>query len=430
MSRFRDEDDRTPELPGDEVVGTAGGRTRRICRPLLLAVISLSAAHVASAATSVNCTSNPGALHAALVAAAPGDTLQIEGTCPGTYILEKNLTLTGKADAAIDGHGNGPVLTVVAGVHVVLDGLIVKGGASTASFAVGGISNSGDLRMTRSRVTGNAARGVDRATGGIESGPIDTASIELDRTEVFDNSATVVTSGSASAAGGMRTEGRVMLSRSEVRNNSAFASTASVSRAFGGLAIGAGPGYLDRTTVSNNVARSEHTGGTGSGFLAGATGGIIHLSSNDQLVIDKSLIERNRGYAVSAVGSGAAGGMTSRFTRITGTDVVGNFAEAGTLAAGGIANHNAVLVLDKSNIAGNIASVTEAAGTAAGGVATGYLGVASTKLTKSSVVHNSASGGGAIGGLYRVDGNGAYELTKSDVDRNTPVDCNFAGCQP
>jgi hypothetical protein len=387
-------------------------------------------ATTASAATTVDCTKNPGALASALTAAAPGDMLQIEGTCRGTYTIERSVTLSGMSNAVVDGNGYGPVLTIVAGIHVVLENLIVTGGASLAPVAVGGIVNNGDLQINRSKVMGNRATGVSLATGGIVSGPLATASLSLDQSEVVDNSATAVSTSSASVTGGIRTEGSVTLSRSEVRNNRAFASTQALNRAFGGMVIGAGPGYLVGTTVSDNVARSEHTGLTGAGLVAGAIGGVTHLPGNDQLVIANSIIRGNRASAVSAVGSGAAGGMVNRFTMITGTQVVGNIAEAGTFAAAGIANHNAALVLEKSTIKQNIATATEANGLAAGGIATGYLGVASTTLNKSSVVENLAYGDDAVGGLYLVNPTGSYVFDGSLVDRNMPVDCNFLGCQP
>ena len=127
------------------------------------AVLMLTTA--ASADTTVNCTRNPAALQPALAAARPGDTLRIEGRCVGTYIIDKSVTLDGKTNAVIDGNGQGPVLRIVAGVNVVLDRIVVTGGASLAPAAVGGIANAGHLQVRRSQVTGNTAVGEVRATG-------------------------------------------------------------------------------------------------------------------------------------------------------------------------------------------------------------------------------------------------------------------------
>lgn len=404
--------------------------------PGLLAVAALLATDVASADTDVNCGRDRGALHSAISAASSGDTLRIEGTCLGTYTINKSLTLMGKTNAALDGNGRGPVLTIVAGVHVVLDTLIVKGGAAMAPVAVGGISNSGHLQLRQSKVVGNTAVGETRAAGGIESGPVTTASLSLDQSEIMDNTASAVTSGSAFVYGGIRTDGPVVLSRTQVRNNTAFASTEGLNRAFGGIAFGAGPGFVDRTVIRDNTARSEHRGSTGASLpLAGAIGGFAHLPSNDELVIDESVIEDNRGFAVSGVSSAAAGGgslagTSTRTTTMTRTDVIHNVAESGSYSVGGIANNNVVLVLENSNITNNTASASEATGLAAGGVATGFLDVAHTTITRSSLVENAAHGLDAVGGLYQVSGKGSHVVERSTIERNSPIDCNFAGCQP
>ena len=407
-------------------------------RPLLLlllsAVIGLWTNPAwAAKATSVDCVTSPVALSAALVAASPGDTLHVLGTCIGVYTVDKNITIAGAPGAALDGNGIGPVVTVEPGVQVTLDNLIVTGGVSRDVFATGGILNQGALEITRSKVIGNMAFGVTRAVGGIESGPATSASILIDQTEISDNTAAVTSADPAApiatATGGVRTHGPIFMIKSEVLNNRASASSVARSRAFGAMTIGAGGGYLDRITVADNTASSEHTGLTGAGLIAGAIGGITHLPP-DLLVIEKSVIQNNHALATSAVGSGSAGGMVSRMTTLIKTEVTGNTAEARTLSIAGIANHNAVLVLDKSDVTGNMASVTDSMGVAVGGIITGYFNVASTSLSKSSVLNNSAFGGTAIGGLYQVLGNGTYELDKSQVENNQPVNCNFPGCTP
>jgi len=404
-------------------------RATRLVTTGLAAALSLWSANPAAADTVVDCTRNPEALHAALASAWPGDTLQIAGRCRGTYTLETSLTLIGNGSAVIDGKGKGPVLTIVAGVRVILDQLVVTGGASVAPTAVGGIANSGDLQVIRSTIIGNAATGGAVATGGIHSGPGATASLLLSSSAVVDNRATVVTSGPASATGGVRTEGTLTLSKTEVRGNSAFVRSAVANRAFGAMAIGAGQGFVYGAVIQDNTARAEHTGTTGSGLVAGAIAGITHLPSPDELVIGKTIIQGNRAVAVSVVGSGAVGGLLTRITTVTGTEVIGNTAEAGTFSVGGVVNHDAPMVFEHGSIQGNVASATESGGLAAGGMVTGYLGPASTALIMSSVVGNHASGADSVGGLYQVTPNGSYMLEKSKVDGNTPFDCNFA-CQP
>jgi hypothetical protein len=395
----------------------------------LAAALSLWSANPAAADTVVNCILNPEALHGALASAEPDDTLYIAGKCRGTYTLEKSLTLTGIVSAVLDGKGKGPVLTIVAGVRVVLDQLVVTGGASVAPTAVGGIANSGDLQIIRSTIIGNVATGSAVATGGVHSGPGTTASLLLSNSSVLNNRATVVSSGPASATGGVRTEGAVTLKRTEVLGNSAFTRSAVVNRAFGGMVIGAGQGFVSGAVIQGNTARAEHTGTTGSGLVAGAIAGLTHLPSPDELVIAGTLIQGNVAVAVSAVGSGAAGGLLTRITTVTGTAVIGNAAEAGTFSGGGVVNHNAPMVFENGSIQGNLAVATDPGGLAAGGMVTGYLGPASTSLITSSVVGNTAVGADAVGGLYQVSPNGSYMLEQSQVDLNIPFDCNFS-CQP
>jgi hypothetical protein len=402
---------------------------RTILATSLAAVVSLGATGAASTATVVDCATNPGALQAALAAAAPGGTLRVKGTCLGTYIINKDVTLVGRADATLDGNGSGPVVTIVAGVQVVLDHLVVRGGRSIASVAVGGIANSGHLQLRRSQVLGNTARGEVFATAGISSRPASTASLSLVATEVADNHAVTITAGSGFAVGGILTEGLVTLSRSDVRGNSALASTASFNRTFGGIALAAGAAHLTRTTISENVARSEHTGTTGSGLAAAAIGGIGRPSGDDELVMDNVLVQGNRAFAVSAVGSGATGGIQSGTATIARSDVVGNLAEAGSFAAGGLANHDGAVELERSHLTGNTATANSPAGLAAGGMATGYLGAASTIITRGSVTGNSALAADATGGLYQAAGS-SYELIRPRIEGNTPIDCNFAGCRP
>jgi hypothetical protein len=404
-------------------------RAIRLVTTGLAAALSLWSANPAAADTVVNCTANPAALQAALANAQLGGTLQISGRCRGTYTIETSLKLIGTGTAVLDGKGRGPVLTIVAGVRVVLDQLVVTGGASVAPTAVGGIANSGDLQVMRSTIIGNSATGGAVAIGGIHSAPGATASLLLSGSTVLDNRATVVTSGPASATGGVRTEGTVAMSKTEVRGNSAFVRSAVANRAFGAMAIGAGQGFIYGAVVRDNTARAEHTGTTGSGLVAGAIAGITHLPSPDELIIGKSVIHGNQAVAVSAVGSGAAGGLLTRMTTVTGTDVSGNTAEAGTFSAGGVVNHDAPMVFENGSIQGNLAFATEPGGLAAGGMVTGYLGPASTALIGSTVVNNRAAGADSVGGLYLVSPNGSYTLEQSKVDMNNPFDCNFA-CQP
>jgi hypothetical protein len=403
-----------------------------VIMPGLSAVIWLTAR--ASAETVVRCASNPAALQPALAAAPAGETVRIEGTCRGTFVVDRNLTLSGRDDATLDGNGTGPVLTVAAGSHVVVENLIVTGGVSSAPVAVGGIANAGRLELRRSTVRSNAATGESRATGGIESGPADTASLLLDRTVVADNRATARAAGQASVVAGVRNTGPGTLIRSEIRGNTAFASSEVFNRAFGGMLIGAGDSRIENTVIRDNVARSEHTGGaTGTiPLIAGAIGAIGHLQGAS-LVISRSEIRNNRAISSSAVSSGSAGAIASggtvkQLTTLIDTEVIDNIAEAVTYAVGGVGNNSTTFVLERSTFRGNRASATAADGRAVGGIGSGFFGASRTKLVRSRVTANAAKASAATGGLHQIVGNSDYELERTTVSANTPVNCNF-DCQ-
>jgi hypothetical protein len=62
-------------------------------------------------------------LQAAEVAASPGDTLSAIGTCTGTTVITKNLTITG--GATLDGGHAGSVLTIEPGVTLTISSLTI-----------------------------------------------------------------------------------------------------------------------------------------------------------------------------------------------------------------------------------------------------------------------------------------------------------------
>src|SRR5207249_1959956 len=103
-----------------------------------------------------------------------GATLNITGTCTGTYEIAKNLTLAGTGGGAtLDGQQAGTVLTIDSGTKVDVSSLTITNGLSTAFTAIGGIHNLGTLSLTSSDVLENCAgancggTGVFFAIGGI-----------------------------------------------------------------------------------------------------------------------------------------------------------------------------------------------------------------------------------------------------------------------
>lgn len=96
-----------------------------------------------------------GDLQAVINAATAGDTIEITGTCSGSFAISKDLTLRGVGTAAtLDGNGVGPLPVVDINTSAVtLDNLTITGGA--ANIFGGGIANG----VTRARTTRAAPAG-------------------------------------------------------------------------------------------------------------------------------------------------------------------------------------------------------------------------------------------------------------------------------
>lgn len=111
-------------------------------------------------------------LQQAVDAAEPGAGLTVAGTCPGTTVVGKNLTITGRTGAILTGDQAGSVLTITDGASVRLDTLtITKGDAPSG----GGIANNaGTVTLNDSTVTGNNA---EDNGGGIYNGPAGTVTL-------------------------------------------------------------------------------------------------------------------------------------------------------------------------------------------------------------------------------------------------------------
>jgi len=124
-----------------------------------------------------NTSGNP--LGTAIERARAGDTLQVIGTCHGNYVIEKNLTIQGRASAqhadTIDGDDAGIVLTIpakpdgnggfVQGATVRIRNLTITGGHSVWPASAGAaIANNGALTVVDAVLRGNSA---DDRGGGI-----------------------------------------------------------------------------------------------------------------------------------------------------------------------------------------------------------------------------------------------------------------------
>ncbi len=131
-----------------------------------LVVGAIGAGQARAATVIVDCSGDAGALTPALASAVDGDTLTINGTCVGTFVVARSLELVGLTGARLDAQGAGTVVTVESGKTVGMTNLTITGGRGlppppSAQFAVGGIRNNGMLTLTNCAVRGNTASVVD-----------------------------------------------------------------------------------------------------------------------------------------------------------------------------------------------------------------------------------------------------------------------------
>ncbi len=434
----------------------------------LAAAIALAlSAPALAGGTKVDCDADAGALGPALAGASSGDKLKIQGTCVGTFSINLDLTLKGDGHATLDGAGFGPVVTVAAGVTVVLEKLTITGGvASDPFFTAGGIFNSGHLTLKRSTVTGNSAAAPFVTAGGIQTGGAPfmpgVGSLTLINSTVSGNSAvstgvvdfsvasggigqnpdsqvtlwkSTVTWNSATssnpdfvlAAGGVGTSGSLTLMKSTISDNTA-SGTAENPGGFAGVAgaIGTGEGAditLDKSTLSDNTATAD------SASVGVAIGG-IGLAGGVPLSLTKTEVQENQATAVApdfALATGAIDMPGSNLVTLTKSDVEENEAESSLFAIGGIQNAAGTLMLEDGEVKENRATSTGAGGVAVGGISTGLGGIAETTLTKSEVEENvaSAPAGIATGGLHNFPLGISMLVDDSEVQDNEPINCNF-----
>jgi hypothetical protein len=179
-------------------------------------------------------TDSGAALTRAIALAKPGARLNVFGTCVGSFILDKDLTIAGTrsltAPTTLSGGGVGRVLEVDFADVTLIDLTVthgssgVGGGGGLAVFegssatlrrvkvvanentvSAGGIVNGGDLRLYNSRVSRNDS-GIDG--GGI----FNYGELLLENVTVYGNEAVGV-------GGGIFSEGVTTINRSRIRFN-------------------------------------------------------------------------------------------------------------------------------------------------------------------------------------------------------------------
>jgi nitrous oxidase accessory protein NosD len=246
---------------------------------VLLGVIAIGAAALAALAPAAGAAARPAcrvknptqdtwfasqdgrALSRAIVAADPGDRLNVFGTCRGNFVIDKSLRVFGNtvatAPTVLDGNGSGRVLTVLpqldATVTVTLARLVVTGGGEGGIEVVEGTT----VALNRSTVRGNTA--TNRVGAGIQNG----GDLTLNNTTVSGNRAALDGGGiynfgdltlnnsrltrntTGGGGGGLFNEGTAVLNLSRVTGNTAAD--------IGGGILSVNTLELNSTVVSGNV---------------------------------------------------------------------------------------------------------------------------------------------------------------------------------
>jgi hypothetical protein len=397
--------------------------------------------------------------------AAPGSRLEIEGTCRGTFLIQKNLKLAGDPRATLDGNGSGPTLTLndarVRLAHLVVTGGRIIGGVQ--AFGAGINATTTRLTLDHVVVRGNVGRAIGDGTqaviavgGGILSQG--GGSLALVDSVVKSNKASARAGIARAFGGGIERNGSMTLVRSRIEDNTAVATslgTLAESQG-GGLLVDEGNLLAKSSTVHGNVAKVASAGGP-----ADAEGGGIFFSDALAASIRKSILSGNdaevvsNGTAADARGGGIAGAVLTGL--LAGTRLSGNTAHADSTgdanaAGGGASLSLGSFTLESSRVASNLAEADGGAGnsdasgggldisggslalrtstldrntaSAANGTTTAQGGGLATTgdlaLSRSTVSRNRASAAGTVlgGGLTVLNAGKAAALTNSTIARN------------
>ena len=349
-------------------------------------------------------------------AAAAGDTIDVQGTCIGSSMLPRSLTVDGVAAPGYSaptlqgtaGPQPSGVLTVAAGATVTVDSLTITGGQTFAKGA--GIDNNGALTLDGPFVMGNRGAPGPGSAPGLGSGIRNDGTLVLHGTTVSHNGDNQV------GAGIMNETGAVTLDDSTVEDNSTPGD--------GGGIENLGSAVLDgTTTVTGNSAFTG--GGIDYTFASDAT-----LTLNDTSSVTGN--SARFGGGINNVANGLA--TTASVTLNDSSRVSGNTAESTSGFPGGFgggifneanSGGTATVTLDgASTVSGNTAVPTGAVGGLGGGIDNLPESASSTTTVimngSSTITGNAALHGGGIfdnpGGLLVNCNAGA------NVFGNTPDD--------
>ncbi|WP_331721170.1 hypothetical protein [Streptomyces sp. NBC_00454] len=409
----------------------------------------------------------------------PGpDTLQLARECTykltapdpanpgnGLPVITSEITIDGRgATIRRDEHGHKVpkfrILLVGPTGNLTLTHTTISGGFATDCPAFpdppgvacgGGISNTGTMSVTRSKIIGNTSKSDVFAQGGGIDNP---GTGRVSETEVTGNH--VIYSGSelggAAAGGAIVNDGPLTVTDSRLTGN-----TATVTKDTQSFAFGAGLISFAETTVKNTVIsknRSFAPGGFARAALSNGipepgrltvTGGAIRdntsdaphgfaqgggIANNALMTVNDVKISGNRVVAENGTARGAGVRMGPFGTLdLTDSHITGNTVEApgGTAQGGGLDNPDGGRLTAKRNkVLHN--TVTAKDGTAQGGGlyhAGGATGLGTTTLEENTITHNRAGDGG---GIFKASG--ALTLNGDVVRDNRPNNCSPTGAVP
>ena len=265
-------------------------------------------------------------LQSAVDAAAPNDLLVVRGTCVGSTIVDKSLTITGLANPGLgspvlDGQNGGTVLRIglepPTPIEVVISRLTITHGSAHAG---GGIVNFGTLSLSYATVTRNAGGGILNEGLGLM----------LDHSSVTGNV-------SDFRGGGITNRSTMTLTDSAVATNTAVD---------GGGVWSDGFATLRDSSVTGNSARGDG-------------GGVFNLGALDSegSIIRGNTSEGNGGginsHSVLMASDTTISGNTASFG---GGGIYNSFAGTGSLSVSNVTENTSVDVLGRgSNVGGGIA---------------------------------------------------------------------------
>jgi hypothetical protein len=330
--------------------------------PAQAAVFHTAAGDVAALIAAINAANGNGEENTINLEAGTYTLTVVDNTTEGPNGLPSitgalPLTLTGAgAESTIIERGSGApsfrLLHVASTGTLLLEGLTLRGGASTGESGGGGIANRGTLTLTHSTVANNRGGGISFLNGAPGGGIDNRGTLALTYSTVANNEAGSGLLGGAGSGGGINNSGTVTLLHSTVANN----------RGGSGMGISnRGTLTLTHSTVTNNTCILSEVPCSG--------GGIANFSfpGGGTLTLTHSTVTNNSG-------TGNGGGISNSGTAtLTNSTVAHNSGGCG----GGISNVRGTLTLTNSTVAHN------SAGGDGGGIGnSGTLTIINSTLTR------------------------------------------------